>query len=565
MKFLASLAAPTPLNSALRGFSREFWAVAFFSFVANILMLTPTIYIMQIFQHYLQSGNDITLLVVSAIAVGAFVIMAYAERMRTKVLASAGVRFDMDISERLYNASVRGALARNGSEAHEAYADINNLRQFITGMGLVALFDAPWIPVYAIAAAYLHPSLGITVVVFVLLMLWLVRWVQDFTSGDHEAQMEWNYREARMRENQLLNVEIIYALGMQGGLLKKWQSLQNKLLSISSKIHDRQDRVQGLVKFVQIAQASLISAIGAYLVVDGKLNAGAIIAVNMLVMRALFPVQMVVSTWRNSMTAYVSYNRLNKLLRDEISEPLESVATEKAFLELNNFKAYAPDRERVIFDGATIDFQPGSITVILGHSGCGKSTLIRSLLGVWPYVEGSCDLNGAPMCTLDKQRLGQDVGYLPQDIELFEGTIAENIARFGQVDADKVIAAARATGVHEMILGFKGGYDTPLGEVGRGLSGGQRQRIALARALYGGPKLIVLDEPNAHLDDVGDRALLQAMVDLRAQGATIIIVSHRLNVVGIANKLVLMSQGRIEKIGDPSEVMNYIQARQAHV
>lgn len=565
MSFFATLRAPTPLNTALRGFRQEFWAVAFFSFVANILMLTPTIYIMQIFQHYLQNGNDVTLIVVSGIAVGAYVLMAYAERMRTKVLASAGVRFDMDISERLYTASFKGALARNGGEAHEAYGDINNLRQFITGMGLIALFDAPWIPVYAIAAAYLHPLLGLTVVIFVILMLWLVRWAQDFTSGDHEKQMEWNYREARLRENQLLNVEIIHALGMQSGLLKKWQQLQRKLLSISSKIHDRQDRVQGLVKFVQIAQASIISAIGAYLVVGGELNAGAIIAVNMLVMRALFPVQMIVGTWRNSMTAYVSYNRLNKLLDDDGNEPLADAEIDHADLKLGNFRAYAPDRERVIVDGANLEFKPGTITVILGHSGCGKSTLIRSLLGVWPYVDGTCALNGQPIVGLNRPQLGEKIGYLPQDIELFEGSIAENIARFGDVDPERVIAAARATGVHEMILNFSGGYDTPLGEVGRGLSGGQRQRIALARALYGDPKLIVLDEPNAHLDDVGDRALLQAMVDLRAKGATIIIVSHRLNVVGISNQLVLMSEGRIEKVGEPTEVMNYIQARQAHV
>ena len=565
MTFLSNLLADTPLNRALLGFSREFWAVAFFSFVANILMLTPTIYIMQIFQHYLQNGNDVTLVVVSGIAVGAYALMAYAERMRTKVLASAGVRFDMDISERLYTASFKGALARMGGEAHEAYADINNLRQFITGMGLIALFDAPWIPVYAIAAAYLHPLLGLTVVIFVILMLWLVRWAQDFTSGDHEKQMEWNYREARLRENQLLNVEIIHALGMQSGLLKKWQQLQRKLLAISSKIHDRQDRVQGLVKFVQIAQASIISAIGAYLVVEGELNAGAIIAVNMLVMRALFPVQMIVGTWRNSMTAYVSYNRLNKLLDDGGNEPLADAEIDYADLKLSNFRAYAPDRERVIVDGANLEFKPGTITVILGHSGCGKSTLIRSLLGVWPYVDGTCALNGLPILGLNRPQLGQKIGYLPQDIELFEGTIAENIARFGNVDPERVIAAARATGVHEMILNFSGGYDTPLGEVGRGLSGGQRQRIALARALYGDPKLIVLDEPNAHLDDVGDRALLQAMVDLRAKGATIIIVSHRLNVVGISNQLALMSEGRIEKVGEPTEVMNYIQARQAHV
>lgn len=565
MNFISTLLAPTPLNVALRGFGREFWAVAFFSFVANILMLTPTIYIMQVFGHYLQNGNDVTLVVISLIAVGAYVLMAYAERMRTKVLASAGVRFDMDISERLYNASFTGALARSGGEAHEAYADINNLRQFITGMGLIALFDAPWILVYVAAASYMHPLLGATTIVFVILMLWLVRWAQDFTSGDHEKQMEWNYREGRMRENQLLNVEIIHALGMQNGLLRKWQELQNKLLAISSKIHDRQDRVQGLVKFVQIAQASAVSAVGAYLVMDGKLNAGAIIAVNMLVMRALYPVQMVVGTWRNSIMAFVSYNRLNRLLSASPEQAIADVEMDTARVRLDTFRAYAPDKERVIVDDVNLEFLPGTITVILGHSGCGKSTLVRSLLGVWPYVEGSCLINDHAIAGLNRSQIGRRIGYLPQDIELFEGSIAENIARFGDVDPERVIAAAKATNVHDMILNFSGGYDTPLGEVGRGLSGGQRQRIALARALYDEPSLLVLDEPNAHLDDVGDKALLQAMVDMRAKGATILIVSHRLNVVGISDQLVLMSEGRVEKAGHPSDVMNYIQARQAHV
>ena len=544
------------LSRQLWVFRREFLWVGIFSLIANVLMLTPTIYMLQLYGRVMKSGSELTLLMVTFFLVLFYVVMAFAEWLRSRILVRAGVRLDEALNSLVFKASFEAYLNRARQNVLEAFSDLTNIRQFLTANGMIAFFDTPWTPVYIAVIFLLSPFLGWLSLLFAVIQL-LVTWqthrlsVREIESAAASSNDSYRYVQSKLR-----NIEPVHAMGMTGNLRRQWFRLHEASLAKAESSLERQHRQQAFAKFVRYSMQSLTLGAGALMVIEGKMSAGSMIAANVLMSKALQPLDLVVATWKPFVQARTAFQRLEKLL-EEFPEREAGAKHQDPFgeIRLEGLIATAEGRETPILDNLTAMFPAGKVTVVLGPSGSGKSTLARCIVGVWPKREGRVLIDGEPVESWDRGELGPHLGYLPQDIELFDGTIAENIARFAEVDSLKVIEAAKRTGIHEMILRFPRGYDTEIGEAGGMLSGGQRQRLGLARAMYGNPAILVLDEPNANLDDAGERSLLDAVKDLRSAGKTVILVTHRPSVLAVADLLVVMQGGRMVHCGPRDEVL----------
>ena len=551
------------LRQTLWTFRREFLVVGLFSMVANLLMLSPTIYMLQVYDRVLASRSELTLLAVSLITLFLFGVMALSEWFRSRLLVRAGVQLDEALSTRVFNASFEANLSHSGAPAQAAFADLTEIRQFLTGNGIFAFFDAPWTPIYIAVLFFLHPVLGAVAIVFAMVQAALVwfghRRAVEPAKGVSAAQSSVNV----FLQGKLRNAEVVESMGMLPGLKQRWQMRHDDYMQRHGQSQALSHRITAISKWVRYSQQSLSLGVGALLVIDGQLTPGAMIAANVLMTRSLAPIDLLVNTWRAFLSARSAFERLESLLHAHPErDPALTRVAPIGLVSLNQVVASAPGRQSPILKGITLQAHPGSVTVVLGPSGSGKSTLARVLVGIWPDVDGEVLLDQLPISSWNRVELGQHLGYLPQDIELFDGTVAENIARFGDVDSDKVIAAAKSAGLHEMILRFPKGYDTPIGEAGGMLSGGQRQRIALARAIYGEPVLILLDEPNANLDDVGESALNQAVRELKAKGKTVFLITHRPGAIALADQLLVMREGQVHMQGPKDLVLAQLQAAQ---
>lgn len=550
------------LTATLWAFRREFVIVGLLSFLANLLLLTPTIYMLQVFDRVMVSQSELTLLAVSLITVVLFVIMALSEWLRSRVLVGAGVRFDEVLSTRVFNASFEAYLSQSGANPGRAFNDLLQIRQFLTGNGIYALFDAPWAPIYIAVTFMLHPWLGVLAIVFALVQLALAWFGHHQTVEPSETAARTGAEVNAYLQGKLRNAEALESMGMIGNLQTRWKERHENWLEQGSAAQGLTHRITALSKFIRYSQQSLALGAGALLVIDGQLSAGAMIAANVLMGRALAPIDQLVGTWRSFITTRAAFVRLEALLvefpeRDQALTrvaPSGSVALRKVF-------ATATGRKEPILKDINLTVPAGTVTVVLGPSGSGKSTLARVIVGIWPHVAGEVLLDDLPISSWNRIDLGPHLGYLPQDIELFEGTIAENIARFRELESEKVIEAARCAGLHEMILRFPKGYDTPIGEAGSLLSGGQRQRIGLARAIYGDPALIVLDEPNANLDDAGEAALTRTVHDLKQKGKTVFLITHRPGAIAAADRLLILRDGAIQAEGPRDDVIAALRPR----
>lgn len=550
------------LTATLWTFKREFVIVGLFSFLANLLMLTPTIYMLQVFDRVMISQSELTLLAVSLITLALFAIMALSEWMRSRVLVRAGVRFDAVLSTRVFNASFEANLSQAGGNPGRAFSDLIHIRQFLTGQGIYTLFDAPWAPIYIAVTFMLHPWLGVLAIVFALVQLALAWFGHRNAVAPAEASALKGSEVHAYLQGKLRNAEALESMGMIGNLQSRWSERHQAWLDQSSIAQGLNHRVTAWSKFIRYTQQSLSLGAGALLVIDGQLSAGAMIAANVLMSRSLAPIDQLAGTWRSFITTRSAFQRLEALLKDhpERDTALTRVAPRGA-LALNGVFATATGRKDPILKDINLSITAGTVTAVLGPSGSGKSTLARVMIGIWPQVSGEVLLDDLPISSWNRVDLGPHLGYLPQDIELFEGTIAENIARFRELESDKVIEAARCAGLHDMILRFPKGYDTPIGEAGNLLSGGQRQRIGLARAVYGDPVLIILDEPNANLDDAGEAALTRTVQDLKEKGRTVILITHRPGAIAAADRLVLLRDGQIQLQGTRDEVLTALRPR----
>jgi len=544
------------LTGALWAFRREFLVVGLFSGIVNLLMLVPTIYMLQLFDRVLTSRSELTLLAVSLITLFLFGVMAMSEWTRSRILVRAGLRFDDQLGTRVFNASFESSLSQSAASPTSAFFDLITLRQFITGSGIFALFDAPWAPIYIAVTFLLHPVLGYLALVFAVIQALLAWFGHRKTVVPSEVASKAGNDVGVYLQSKLRNAEVIESMGMLDSLRQRWRFWQGEYLLHSANAHDVNNRVMAWSKFIRYTQQSLSLAAGALLVIQGEMSPGGMIAANVLMSRALAPIDQLVGVWRSFIAAKGSFRRLEQLLADYPErDPNLSRVAPQGDITLQQVVADAPGRATPILKDVSFSVPAGTVTAIVGPSGSGKTTLARVMMGIWPDVSGEVLLDGLPIQGWNRDQLGPHLGYLPQDIELFEGSIGDNIARFGELDSGKVIEAARCAGLHEMILRFPKGYDTPIGEAGNLLSGGQRQRIGLARAVYGDPSVLVLDEPNSNLDDAGETALTKTVLQLKAKNKTIFLITHRPSAIAVVDRIMILQDGRIMVDGPRDAVL----------
>jgi ATP-binding cassette subfamily C exporter for protease/lipase len=550
------------LTSTLWGFRREFFLVGIFSMVANVLMLSPTLYMLQVYDRVLASRSELTLVAISLLTLLLFAVMGFAEWFRSRLLVRSGVRLDEQLSTQVFNSSFEAHLSQSGAAPSRAFGDLIQIRQFLTGNGIFAFFDAPWAPIYMAVLFFLHPWLGVLGIVFALVLAALAGFGHRHTLAPSEAATKANAEAGSFLQSKLRNAEVLESMGMIRNLQARWNERHQSFLDRNSEAQQLTHRVTAYSKFIRYSQQSLALGVGALLVIDGQLSPGGMIAANVLMSRALAPIDMIVGSWRQFIGMRAAFTRLELLLLDfPPRDPAFKRVSPSGSIALNQVFAMAPGRADPILKDININVSAGTVTAVLGPSGSGKSTLARVLVGIWPDVAGDVLLDDLPVSGWNRVELGPHIGYLPQDIELLEGSIAENIARFGTVDPEQVIAAAQSAGLHEMILRFPKGYDTPIGEAGNLLSGGQRQRIGLARAIYGNPMLVVLDEPNANLDDAGETALFKTVQELKGNGKTVFLITHRPGAIAVADMLLVLQDGHVQAHGPRDAVVAALQRK----
>lgn len=545
------------LRGAIGALRRQFGQAGLLSVVTNVLMLTPTIYMLQVYDRVLVSRSELTLLAVSLLALAMYGVVALAEWWRTRVLVKAGLRLDSALAGPLMDADFKASLGGGPASISRPLADLIALRQFLTGPGILAFFDAPWAPIYIAVLFILHPALGGMALLFAAIQCLLAwqghgRSVAPADAAAKAASTEMAYLRAKLR-----GAETLEAMGMLGNLWQRWQQQHARQKQCSAELQGLTARVTAVSKFVRYTQQSLVLGLGSLLVIDGQLSVGAMLAANVLMTRALAPIDSLVGLWRSLIGARTAYARLHALLDSQgaIVEHATLPARLPNTVQLRALSAHAPGRATPILDNLDIELAAGSITVVVGPSGSGKSTLARVVVGAWPHISGEALLGGRPLADFPRRQFGSQLGYLPQDVAMFDGSIADNIARFSKVDSAKVIAAAVLAGLHETILHLPRGYDTPVDNDGATLPGGLRQRIALARAVYGVPALVVLDEPNANLDETGEAALTSLVRQLKTEGSTVLLITHRPAILAAADRLITLRDGRIERDGTPERVL----------
>ncbi|WP_438280336.1 type I secretion system permease/ATPase [Pseudomonas alabamensis] len=553
------------LQAALKACKTSFLSVGVFSFFVNALMLVPTFFMIQVSGRVVPSSSTSTLLMLTLIMTVLIATMGSLEWVRSRIMVRISNRLDVMLSRDVYRASFKRALNSGGADATaQSLNDLTALRQFSTGNGLFAFFDAPWFPIYTVVMFLFHPWFG-----YMTLACGLILTILAFVNHKLTANALANANKENVASNvvttkTLRNAEVIESMGMHETLMSRWAQRQRRILLLQSEASDKGGIVTTVSKTFRNWAQSIMLAIGAYLVVTHEINPGLLMAGSLLLGRALSPIDQMIGSWKGFVAAKVQYDRLSKVLDDLNKEPERMpLPAPEGQVQVENLVVAPPGAKAPVIRNISFVVPSGSIVGIVGPSAAGKSTLVRALMGIWPPQHGVVRLDGADISSWDKQALGRYVGYLPQDIELFEGTVSDNIARFEKVDPEKVVKAAQIAGVHEMILSLPDGYDTVIGSEGVNLSGGQRQRVGLARAIYGSPRLIVLDEPNSNLDDVGEKALGVALQKLKESGATVFIVSHRPNILSRLDRVLVMAGGTISLYGERDKVIAQLAQQQA--
>tara|TARA_B110001469_G_scaffold23590_1_gene24269 strand:- start:3140 stop:4879 length:1740 start_codon:yes stop_codon:yes gene_type:complete len=538
----------------------SFATAGFFSAFINFLMLVPALYMLQLYDRVLTSGSESTLVMLTLIVVVLFLTMGGLEWARGMILVRVSARLETLINVRLFGATFRYALLGAGKEAGaQPLDDLSGLRQFLTGQGLFAFFDAPWMPIYIAVLFIFHEWYGWFAIGTVILLI-IIAFINERLTNEPIMEANQISRTGRELVNKnLRNAEVVESMGMLAGIRESWLGSVNNVIKLQAKASVRAASINAVSKTIRMLSQSLILGLGGYLVLQGEISPGLMIAGSILLGRALAPIDMMIGSWKGFISARGQYQRLNKLLLKVPAELSKmSLPAPDGEVILDKIIVAAPGSRQPIIKGISLSLEPGESLGIVGPSASGKSTLARAILGIWPTLQGKVRLDGVDIFSWNREELGPSIGYLPQDIELFEGTISTNISRFSEVDPLKVVAAAKLANVHEMILGLPNGYDTVIGATGGLLSGGQRQRIGLARAVYDDPKLIVLDEPNSNLDEQGELALAAALEILKQKKATVIVITHRPGVLAVLDKLLLMKDGVAVSYGPRDEVMKNI-------
>lgn len=535
---------------------KSFYFAGFVSLFINLLMLVPSLYMLQLYDRVLASRSQETLLMLTLIVIVMFAVMGTLEFVRSRILIRVGNAIDSQMSTRLFNAMFALANRHPGKSTSQPLGDLTQIRQFLTGAPLFAFFDIPWLPIYLGIMFLFHPLFGWFSIFAVIVALSLTLINEKRTKAGLEASNRYYQSSQGFIQASLRNSEIIEAMGMHANVRRRWYSRYISFLNEQSNASDEAGLWSNVSKISRMLMQSMVLGLGGYLAIIGEVTPGMMIAGSIIMGRALAPIDLMTSTWKQFTSARISYNRLGELLAEfPEKEAPTALPAPKGFIDLEGIVVVPPGSQIPSLRGVTMSIKAGDTVGVIGPSAAGKSSLARAMLGVWPCYSGKVRFDGAEISHYDRGELGSYIGYLPQDVELFDGTISENIARYEDPKPEMVVEAAQVAGVHEMILQLPLGYDTPIGVGGVALSGGQRQRIGLARAIYCYPKIVVLDEPNSNLDDVGERALVAAISELKKRGTTVVLITHRPAILGITDKIAFMREGQLHLYGDRDEVL----------
>jgi len=553
--------AGTPLSQAIKACMPAFASIAFISVFINLTMLAMPLYSMQISDRVMQSRNGGTLVMLTIIVVVFLALYGFLEYVRAGIQLRASIMFDDIIRHSLFDGLMRTDVTGASRIGPQALRDAEMLREAISSGLVSTMFDAPWAPIFVLLCFFLHPMLGVVALCGALAMLvftWLSEGITK-SSVRHASQL--SAEASQFAASALKNGEAVRGLGMGDTISEKWNATQNEVVATQAVTSERVAAVNAVSKFVSMLVQAALLGVGAWLAIEQLISPGVMMASSIMMGRALSPVQMVVGQWKRIVALRGSYARLQQIFANL---PDQGVTADQpdpiGKLDVQQIVVVPPTGGRPVVKGVSFAAAPGEVVAIIGSSGGGKSSMARALAGVWPLVQGTIRLDGKHFQEWEPNRLGKHIGYLPQNVELFAGTIAQNIARLGKVDDKAVIAAAKAAGAHDLILRLPKGYDTQIGEGGGALSGGTRQRVGLARALYGNPRLIILDEPNANLDDEGDRALHRAILEMKKDGRTVVVVTHKPQMLSVVDKILVMSFGLTLAFGPRDAVLQSLRA-----
>jgi PrtD family type I secretion system ABC transporter len=533
------------LSGLLRQCKRAFVFVFILTFVIEIMSIAPILYMLNVYDRVLSSRSIVTLVSLTVLMIGTYIFWSGLEWIRRRMLVRISLRLDWDLAAEAFDASFRRFVGRKKVNIHQVLGDLVLLRQFLTGSPLLALMSAPFAIFFIVFAAFFHPLLALFALLAsaaLLLITYLTQRVSAPVLKDaNNALAEAN----RLAAQSLRNAETALALGMHRTIRKRWYTRHQGYLRMQVNASEAASLLGGASGFFTKAFPSLQLAVGVFLAIEGFLTGGMVMAANFLMAKSIGPIRQVLTSWKEVADARQAYERLDMLLTEggAATQRME-LPPPNGYLNVSDLVVHPEGASRAVLNGISFSLEPGQVTVVVGPSAAGKSSLVKALVGIWIPTKGSVRLDGADVSGWVRENLGQYIGYVPQENEFFEGTVAENIARLGPVDAEKVVRAARLVDIHELILSFPQGYDTPLGDNGYVLTGGQKQRIAIARAIYNDPCYVVMDEPNASLDELGERALVRTIRTLKGAGATVIFTTHRPDLVNIADNLLVLNAGK---------------------
>ena len=548
-----------PIESVLYQCRRTFYFAFFITFVADLLSIAPLLYMMNVFDRVISSRSGITLVSLTLLILAIYVFWSAIEWIRSRLLVRLSLRIDWDLSADIFDASFRRYVGRKNINVHQLLGDLTTMRQFMTGQGVLTIMDAPFAIIFIIIGGLFHPYLAVFAIITSVLMVMVSYFTLKVTTPILKVANDANAEASRVASNSLRQAEATLALGMMGAIRQRWYNQHHKYLQNQVNASEASGLMGGMSGFLQKALPSLQMALGAYLAMAGLITGGMVMAATMLISKSVAPIQKLVANWKDLVAAKQSYERLNALLEEDTKREMQmQLPSVMGSLDVSKASAVPPGHNKPVLLDIDFKARPGQAIAIVGPSAAGKTCLARLLVGIWKPARGSVRLDAVELSDWNPDEFGPQIGYVPQEIEFFEGTVAENIARLGEINPEKVVQAAKLIGMHEIILSFPKGYDTELGETGFALSGGQRQRLAIARAFYGMPKYIVMDEPNANLDEVGESALVQAVSYLKSQGTTIVMTTHRPRLVSVVDSLLVLRNGQQVGFGPAEEMINAV-------
>lgn len=533
-----------PIKEILVKCRRTFYLAFVITFVTDVLSLTPIVYMMNTYDRVIAARSGVTLVSLTLIVIAVYIFWSALEWIRTRLFINLSLRIDWDLGAKVFDASFRKHVLRQNSNVHQVLGDMVILRNFFTGSPLITLMDAPFAIIFIVIGALFHPYLAIFAAVSSVLILISAYATHRISGPLLKEANDFKDEASKTAADSLTQAESTLALGMLPAIRQKWYQKHRKFLTQQVNASEAAGITGGLSGFLQKALPSLQMALAAWLAMNNLITGGMVIAATMLISKAVSPIQRLIANWKDIVSARQSYERLNTLLNEDTEREAQmKLPAVIGKLLVDKAAAVPPGSKKPVIVNIDFLIEPGEAMAIVGPIAAGKTSLVRMLVGIWKPAAGHVRLDGVEISDWDHAELGPQIGYVPQDIELYEGSIAENIARLNKPDSKRVIDAAQLIGIHEEILSFPEGYNTKLGSSGFALSGGQKQRIAIARACYGFPKYIVMDEPNANLDEIGENQLVEAINKLKINGTTIIITTHRPRLVGVVDKLLVLRSG----------------------